>query len=798
MSNRPYESLDRIPPDFSLCDKHREASFMRNIILTDEDVSKPKQQQRCMCCNRISNAEEYSLKEDTNNFAIHGFGISLYFAMMRYLIYISLFLLLVSISALIIYFNGGISEFHLGRDGILVEDRVGEDDYSATYANKFSFGRVLSKEIASSILVELVILILVFYFPWVQFYRALSKLGNDLNVEYLTPADYTVRLIDLPVTEMTEKEIKNEIEQGMSINTINIPLKVFKVLFTYELTEFKEVSNEVRILRRKMIANDKAKTDSLSKKGKVHPKGYFEEKNNKLKAEYNAAMKRLEEIRASRNPMKLNKVFVSFTRPIAEEVLNRYNLGTLKYWCSDDGFKMKGRRIKVLAAPEPEDVKWENLNYSYFSRTLRVLLNAFITFCILGVCLVVNIYVVELSKKHESDSMTGKLFGISFLFSAITFIINGALCFVIPIITNFERLGSETAYYFSVSIKLSLALFLNSGIIPIITHKKDSYFINGGFLTSVWMNWLFICILNPILEVFNIKYLLSFLKWKLIRFKGSSSTLTQLEANIALEPHHVDVITQFSCVINIMFYTAFYTLLYPPGVAITILGLILQYWVSKYLMVRRYKVPRINSDIAIYSMFYIGWLFPILATISGIVFMTRFKREDTPNYLLGILLPISIIVSFFIIAHLIKFFGKDTCGPILHRIFVGDEDFSKEFLNKFESAEYNRFRFGTSDYEIANPITRNRGVRELLTYCKSYAETEEQKMMIEKFATNLRLARAMKNYGEVTRFLIPQIPYEWQSHQKSHSVRPMMGYNKGLPKSLSVRSKIEKNNKLIH
>jgi hypothetical protein len=219
---------------------------MRNIILTEEDISKPKEQQRCMCCNRISNAKEYSLKEDTNNFAIHGFGVSLYFAMMRYLVYISLFMLLISASALIIYFNGGITECYLGSDDIQSKGRVADKSYNDTFVNKFSFARLLNKEIARSILVELVILIVIFYFTWVQFFRELSKLDNDLNVEHLTPADYTVRLVGVPANEMTAEEIKSEIEQRMSIGRANIPLKVFKVLFTYELTEFNELSNRDR------------------------------------------------------------------------------------------------------------------------------------------------------------------------------------------------------------------------------------------------------------------------------------------------------------------------------------------------------------------------------------------------------------------------------------------------------------------------------------------------------------------------------------------------------------------------
>lgn len=160
-------------------------------------------------------------------------------------------------------------------------------------------------------------------------------------------------------------------------------------------------------------------------------------------------------------------------------------------------------------------------------------------------------------------------------------VINNVLCFILPILTNFEKQATKTSYECSVAFKLSLSLFLNSGIIPVVTYKRETYFTDGGFLMSVWMNWLCICILTPLMELFDVVYLFSLFKWSRLRGQKENCTLTQQEANIALEPYEVSMISKFSQTINMMFYTAFYVIFFPPGILITLAGLILQYWVSK-------------------------------------------------------------------------------------------------------------------------------------------------------------------------------------------------------------------------
>ena len=81
-----------------------------------------------------------------------------------------------------------------------------------------------------------------------------------------------------------------------------------------------------------------------------------------------------------------------------------------------------------------------------------------------------------------------------------------------------------------------------------------------------------------------------------------------------MEPYEINVPTKFAQTISMLFYTAFYATFFPAGIIFTLVGLGFHYWIGKvrslthpqYLMINRYKVPRIGGDIALYSMQLIG------------------------------------------------------------------------------------------------------------------------------------------------------------------------------------------------
>ncbi len=80
MNMKLETDLNYIPPRWELCEIHRKASYMRNI---DED--KLEEYKKCVCCGNIYDAPVLSVTDDPNKFAHYGFGITLYFNMMKYI-----------------------------------------------------------------------------------------------------------------------------------------------------------------------------------------------------------------------------------------------------------------------------------------------------------------------------------------------------------------------------------------------------------------------------------------------------------------------------------------------------------------------------------------------------------------------------------------------------------------------------------------------------------------------------------------------------------------------------------------
>jgi hypothetical protein len=49
----------------------------------------------------------------------------------------------------------------------------------------------------------------------------------------------------------------------------------------------------------------------------------------------------------------------------------------------------------------------------------------------------------------------------------------------------------------------------------------------------------------------------------------------------ALEPYGINIPTKFAQTISMMFYTAFYSIFFPPGIIFTLIGLAFHYWIGK-------------------------------------------------------------------------------------------------------------------------------------------------------------------------------------------------------------------------
>ena len=198
-------------------------------------------------------------------------------------------------------------------------------------------------------------------------------------------------------------------------------------------------------------------------------------------------------------------------------------------------------------------------------------------------------------------------FGISILLSLVTFIINLIFEIVLPYMCLLEKNHTKTSYNFSISSKLSFAIFLNSAIIPLVEYDRNAYFSNSGLIITLWLNWILLAVVNPLKELINLKYIFNEILIYFAKNKGKQSLLTQKEANKLFEGPEPYIPDKYSSISSLMFYTAFYISFIPLGVILSLIGFTLYFIVDKYVMLRRYRKPEnISHHITIYSIQYIG------------------------------------------------------------------------------------------------------------------------------------------------------------------------------------------------
>ena len=147
-----------------------------------------------------------------------------------------------------------------------------------------------------------------------------------------------------------------------------------------------------------------------------------------------------------------------------------------------------------------------------------------------------------------------------------------------------------------------------------------------------------------------------------------------------------------------MWMTAFYMPVMPIGIVISIVGLFCDYWMNKYLLLRRYARPNLLGNKLNNSMIEYLEFVPLFMSVGSLVFhILAFKEDATssdrlPNY---IAIVISCVNFVFPSADINKCFFK-----VDEDVVMADED---------DSYDLNRFSFST-EYDRANPVTSAQGI----------------------------------------------------------------------------------------
>lgn len=150
--------------------------------------------------------------------------------------------------------------------------------------------------------------------------------------------------------------------------------------------------------------------------------------------------------------------------------------------------------LTVDNAPEPSDIKWENLEISNYDRKIRIMYITIGVFLVLCVSFGALLGISYIQKQFNFDNQAGKYL-VSLLFALVTNLFNWIITKVMLKLTIYERNVSHTSYLLSFSLKLLIFTFINSAPLTIAANALAGNWDNKQVLVN---NVFFIFLTNSI------------------------------------------------------------------------------------------------------------------------------------------------------------------------------------------------------------------------------------------------------------------------------------------------------------
>lgn len=295
----------------------------------------------------------------------------------------------------------------------------------------------------------------------IYFFRAARKKDNDIDSDYVTPSDYTIKISNLPKT-IKPKEVIDIFENYNYEDGKKV--EVQKINFAYYIGDFMDVANKLRLIRLKIAAEKKK---AAEKRDEKLIESLSQERAD-LRKKLNEIKEKLKQEDQSGNFTGI--CYLTFKRQYdAQKVLDVWGisfLGTkiVKYVpCLKGLYKGKDQRIKgkIVGVTEPSsplDIFWENLGTPFKilirTRMLTYLLSIILLGFSFGAILLLKWgQVVYLRGKSSGNPYirTFLSFAISF---CITFI-NGILGFTLRKLSAGEKYETKTAYNIGVAVRIA-------------------------------------------------------------------------------------------------------------------------------------------------------------------------------------------------------------------------------------------------------------------------------------------------------------------------------------------------------
>ena len=502
----------------------------------------------------------------------------------------------------------------------------------------------------------LVTVILVFVAKYI-FFGYLYKQNRNWDRHRKTPGDYTAHFCNLK--GKTKAEITLEICLLLKKKRIYLQRRHHRITISeHYISELSRVHNIHNL------------TELTSKYvGLIKKKKIKETKGKNNTDHYKKICKQLSEVKVkikdinntSKKANFTGEAFVTFTSiKIPDQIIsNEWAILWQKYI----SFKPY-----IVKANEPQDIIWGNFGISSWNRLARIIGSYIIGFILItgSFFLIYGVkhFQVEYKEEFEKALDTGSELinkGITYGYLGIIVIIITGINFILRkilmLLSNKEERRFFTELEYSQIFKISFALFLNTGMVILITTNwihgqegREALFSSNGIVINIQLIMI-IGISTPILwTILSPFHFLNWLKRRKITaaLKKKDNKILQLEANQAFEGPNFNYTFRFYTIFKTFAICMFYALVVPYGLLLGIVEMIFWYVCDKYVMLRRCKKPRELDFIFTLEMIVYFDMFFVLLPLGTIIFSRFYVNDPSTHVLLIIALALTIIEGFII------------------------------------------------------------------------------------------------------------------------------------------------------
>ncbi len=417
-----------------------------------------------------------------------------------------------------------------------------------------------------------------------MFHKRAIKLKEKIDKGMITASDYTVMMYDIAeIVKINIGKFEGNLERlKKDIADIDAGISsISKYLVSQETTLDKDLKEG---LNKKLETLEKKKKD-LQSKLEDYQKRICENPSFKENSIAFVSMKYM---------IDAEKVYELET--VIRKIL--WILSKI-FWC----FVPKKLHY-VRQAPEPDDIKWKFIGFSPFQRGKTYFVSYVVTLLAIvasfGVQMGVRILQATLMKRYNENSPSKTTFYLvkvlGVLGSVVVSLANFLLVALSMRMSRYEKHLSYSMFTLSHTRKLIVLQFVNTaGVVIALTYLPQDLGGVKNFAETVFLNQITNLCLNPLLHAFDPSHLVRMLKQRTVKKKMTAdsnySEMTQKELNELFEPADITIYLRYCSVIRTFFVSCFFFHALPSGMFVCLVFLVVQFWVDKLMVLRRYKRP---------------------------------------------------------------------------------------------------------------------------------------------------------------------------------------------------------------